>query len=116
MARWRGGGGDLKLETIDTILDSLDLGGLGYAFLVDDNGTVLVHSDREQVLKGLGDLFPGGKAHAQHCPARGAGGRWCGAYGHLYSGARPARGALVCRPVGRQEKAYARRRSSVCRR
>ena len=54
-------GGDLKLETIDNILNSLDLGGLGYAFLVDDKGTVLVHSDREQVLKGLGELFPGGK-------------------------------------------------------
>ncbi|MDD2159628.1 methyl-accepting chemotaxis protein [Pseudomonas sp. MIL19] len=54
-------GGDLKLETIDNILSSLDLGGLGYAFLVDDTGTVLVHSDREQVLKGLDNLFPGGK-------------------------------------------------------
>ncbi|WP_298187848.1 methyl-accepting chemotaxis protein [uncultured Pseudomonas sp.] len=52
-------GGDLKLETIDNILSSLDLGGLGYAFLVDDKGTVLVHSNREQVLKGLGELFPG---------------------------------------------------------
>ena len=52
-------GGDLKLETIDNILNSLDLGGLGYAFLVDEKGTVLVHSDREQVLKGLSELFPG---------------------------------------------------------
>ncbi len=52
-------GGDLKLETINNILNSLDLGGLGYAFLVDDKGTVLVHSDREQVLKGLSELFPG---------------------------------------------------------
>jgi methyl-accepting chemotaxis protein len=54
-------GGDLKLATIDNILNSLDLGGLGYAFLVDDKGTVLVHSDREQVLKGLVELFPGSK-------------------------------------------------------
>ncbi len=52
-------GGDLKLETIDNILNSLDLGGLCYAFLVDEKGTVLVHSDREQVLKGLSELFPG---------------------------------------------------------
>ena len=52
-------GGDLKLETIDNILNSLDLGGLGYAFLVDEKGTGLVHSDREQVLKGLSELFPG---------------------------------------------------------
>ena len=53
-------GGDLKLQTIDDILNSFDLGGMGYAFLVDDKGTVLVHPDKSLVLKKLSDLFPSG--------------------------------------------------------
>jgi len=52
-------GGDLKLQTIDDILNSFDLGGMGYAFLVDEQGTVLVHPDKSLVLKTLADLFPG---------------------------------------------------------
>ncbi len=53
-------GGDLKLQTIDDILNSFDLGGMGYAFLVDDKGTVFVHPDKSLVLKKLADLFPSG--------------------------------------------------------
>ena len=49
-----------RLQTIDDILNSFDLGGMGYAFLVDDKGTVFVHPDKSLVLKKLGDLFPGG--------------------------------------------------------
>ena len=51
-------GGDLKLQTIDDILNSFDLGGMGYAFLVDEQGTVLVHPDKSLVLKKLSDLYP----------------------------------------------------------
>ena len=53
-------GGDLKLQTVDDILNSFDLGGMGYAFLVDEKGTVLVHPDKSLVLKTLTELFPGG--------------------------------------------------------
>ncbi|HSC82117.1 MAG TPA: methyl-accepting chemotaxis protein [Pseudomonas sp.] len=53
-------GGDLKLETVDRTLNAIDLGGLGYAFLVDQKGTVLVHPDRQQVLKSLGELYAEG--------------------------------------------------------
>mgnify|MGYP005836159987 CR=1 FL=1 len=52
-------GGDLKLKTVDDILNSFDMGGMGYAFLVDDKGTVLVHPDQQLVLKKLPDLFAG---------------------------------------------------------
>ena len=58
-------GGDLKLQTIDDILNSFDLGGMGYAFLVDEQGKVLVHPDKSLVLKTLADLFPGGAPRLQ---------------------------------------------------
>lgn len=52
-------GGDLKSQAVDDILNSFDLGGMGYAFLVDDQGSVLVHPDKSLVLKKLADLYPG---------------------------------------------------------
>jgi len=51
--------GDLKSQAVDDILNSFDLGGMGYAFLVDDQGSVLVHPDKSLVLKKLADLYPG---------------------------------------------------------
>ncbi|CAI8857177.1 Methyl-accepting chemotaxis protein PctA [Pseudomonas marginalis] len=51
-------GGDLTLETLSTIVRSLDLGGMGYAFLVNADGRVLVHPEKERVMKQLNDIYP----------------------------------------------------------
>lgn len=51
-------GGDLTLETLATIVSSLDLGGIGYAFLVNADGRVLVHPEKERVMKQLSDIYP----------------------------------------------------------
>ncbi|AKK01817.1 chemotaxis protein [Pseudomonas brassicacearum] len=51
-------GGDLTLETMANIVSSLDLGGIGYAFLVNADGKVLVHPDKGQVMKQLSDIYP----------------------------------------------------------
>nr|MBO2511957.1 chemotaxis protein [Gammaproteobacteria bacterium] len=51
-------GGDISLETLTKIINSIDLGGLGHAFLVSEDGTVLVHPQGELVMKNLRDIFP----------------------------------------------------------
>ncbi len=53
-------GGDLALDGLVEIINSLDFGGMGYAFLVNDQGKILVHPDKELVMKSLADLFPEG--------------------------------------------------------
>ena len=55
-------GGDLALDGLVQIINSLNFGGMGYAFLVNDQGKVLVHTDKDLVMKSLSDLFP------QHTP------------------------------------------------
>ena len=50
-------GGDLELTRINDFLSSLALDGKGYAFLVDGEGTVLVHPDQGRVLKKLSETF-----------------------------------------------------------
>jgi methyl-accepting chemotaxis protein len=61
-------GADLDLGTIGTMLASLDIGGKGYAFLVEENGRVLVHPDKTRILHSLAEALPaaamqlGGKA------------------------------------------------------
>ncbi|RAS24112.1 methyl-accepting chemotaxis sensory transducer with Cache sensor [Pseudomonas sp. URMO17WK12:I5] len=55
-------GGDLALDGLVQIINSLNFGGMGYAFLVNDQGKILVHPDKELVMKSLSDLFP------QHTP------------------------------------------------
>lgn len=51
-------GGDLSLETVSTIINALDFNGMGYAFLVNQNGTVLVHPDKSMQMKELAEIFP----------------------------------------------------------
>ncbi len=51
-------GGDLDLSALVAIITSLNVGGLGEAFLVDGDGKVLVSSHADQVLKNLKDVFP----------------------------------------------------------
>ncbi|MBT9310153.1 methyl-accepting chemotaxis protein [Pseudomonas aeruginosa] len=50
--------GDMKLETLTAILNSLKFDGAGYAFLVSDAGKILVHPDKEQVMKTLSEVYP----------------------------------------------------------
>ncbi|MDD1509620.1 methyl-accepting chemotaxis protein [Pseudomonas sp. CNPSo 3701] len=51
-------GGDVSLDTLVKIINSIDLGDLGYAFLVSKDGTVLVHPQGDLVMKNLRDLYP----------------------------------------------------------
>ncbi|MNG90831.1 Methyl-accepting chemotaxis protein PctA [compost metagenome] len=55
-------GGDLALDGLVQIINSLNFGGMGYAFLVNDQGKILVHPEQDLVMKSLSDLFP------QHTP------------------------------------------------
>jgi methyl-accepting chemotaxis protein len=52
-------GADLELGTIGKMLASLDVGGDGYAFMVEDNGRILVHPDKDRILHSLADILPG---------------------------------------------------------
>lgn len=51
-------GGDLSLQTLVDNIGALDFGGMGYAFLVNADGKVLVHPDKALVMKTLSDVYP----------------------------------------------------------
>ena len=51
-------GGDLNLQTLVNIINALDFDGMGYAFLVSSDGKILVHPDKNLVMKNLADLYP----------------------------------------------------------
>jgi methyl-accepting chemotaxis protein len=51
-------GGDVTLDTLVEIINSVDFGGIGHAFLVDANGQVIVSPDKDQVMKNLKDIYP----------------------------------------------------------
>ena len=51
-------GGDLSLDSLVKIINSVDSGGLGYAFLVSSDGQVIVSPDKDQVMKNLKDIYP----------------------------------------------------------
>ena len=51
-------GGDLSLKVLVDIINALDFDGMGYAFLVSEDGTVLVHPDTTKVMKSLRELYP----------------------------------------------------------
>lgn len=52
-------GGDVTLDTLVEIINSVDFGGIGHAFLADSNGQVIVSPDKDQVMKNLKDIYPG---------------------------------------------------------
>jgi methyl-accepting chemotaxis protein len=52
-------GGDLDITTLVNMVQALDLSGIGYAFLVNDAGTVIVHPDKKLTLKSMSDAYPG---------------------------------------------------------
>ncbi|MCP8463658.1 methyl-accepting chemotaxis protein [Pseudomonas sp. ZM23] len=60
-------GGDLGLQTLVQIINSLDFSGMGYAFLVSGDGKILVHPDKNLVMKTLADVYP------QNTPKVGSG-------------------------------------------
>ncbi len=47
-------GTDLPLDALQSFLRSLNLGGKGFVFLVDGEGTVLVHPDEQKIMKPFG--------------------------------------------------------------
>ena len=51
-------GGDLSLDSLVNIINSVDSGGLGYAFLVSGDGQVIVSPEKDQVMKNLRDIYP----------------------------------------------------------
>ncbi|HDS1738082.1 methyl-accepting chemotaxis protein McpA [Pseudomonas sp. BP8] len=52
-------GGDLTLDTLVEIINSVDFGGIGHAFLADRDGQVIVSPDKTQLMKNLKDIYPG---------------------------------------------------------
>ena len=52
-------GGDLSLASLVDIINAVDFGGIGHAFLVDRNGQVIVSPDKDRVMKNLKDIYPG---------------------------------------------------------
>jgi len=55
-------GADMDLDAITAIINSLDFAGHGHAFLVDASGKVLLHPDKDALLKPLAQLYPSGEA------------------------------------------------------
>ncbi|QXI29919.1 methyl-accepting chemotaxis protein [Pseudomonas vanderleydeniana] len=51
-------GGDLSLKAIADSLNTLNLDGSGYAFLVSADGKILVHPDKALVMKTLAEAYP----------------------------------------------------------
>ncbi|WP_085902384.1 methyl-accepting chemotaxis protein [Kiloniella majae] len=51
-------GGDIEITVLGDLIRSVDLGGIGYAFLVNDQGTVLIHPDKQWTLKPVGEVYP----------------------------------------------------------
>lgn len=50
--------GDLTLSTLVRIITSLNVGGLGEALLVDEDGNILVSPRPDEVLKSIKEVFP----------------------------------------------------------
>ena len=51
-------GGDIDITTLGELVRSVDLGGIGYGFLVNEQGTVLIHPDANFTLKPMAEAFP----------------------------------------------------------
>ncbi|WP_343574602.1 methyl-accepting chemotaxis protein [Pseudomonas sp.] len=60
-------GGDLGLQALVQIINSLNFSGMGYAFLVSGDGKILVHPDKSLVMKTLAEVYP------QNTPKIGSG-------------------------------------------
>ncbi len=55
-------GADLGLGAISTMLANLDVGGEGYAFLIEESGRILVNPDQARIPHNLTEVFPAAAA------------------------------------------------------
>ncbi|CAD5203821.1 Methyl-accepting chemotaxis sensor/transducer protein [Pseudomonas sp. FEN] len=53
-------GADIDLGSISAIINSLNFGGHGQAFIVSADGKILIHPDSKLILKNLTDAYPAG--------------------------------------------------------
>jgi methyl-accepting chemotaxis protein len=53
-------GADIDLSSVSAIINSLNFGGHGHAFIVSADGKILIHPDSKLVLKNLTDAYPNG--------------------------------------------------------
>ncbi|MBH8610063.1 methyl-accepting chemotaxis protein [Pseudomonas mohnii] len=53
-------GADIDLSSVSAIINSLNFGGHGHAFIVSADGKILIHPDSKLVLKNLADAYPNG--------------------------------------------------------
>ena len=51
-------GVDTDLQTISNLVNALDFGGKGHAFIVNGEGKILIHPKAELALKTLADVYP----------------------------------------------------------
>lgn len=52
-------GSDFAIDTIRRMLAESDLGPLGFLFIADASGKILIHPEAEMISKTLADVFPG---------------------------------------------------------
>nr|WP_208647506.1 methyl-accepting chemotaxis protein [Pseudomonas kribbensis] len=53
-------GADIDLTSVSAIINSLNFGGHGHAFIVSADGKILIHPDSKLVLKTLAEAYPSG--------------------------------------------------------
>ncbi len=53
-------GADIDLTSVSAIINSLNFGGHGHAFIVSADGKILIHPDSKLVLKTLAEAYPNG--------------------------------------------------------
>ncbi|MGE1176892.1 methyl-accepting chemotaxis protein [Pseudomonas sp. BW7P1] len=53
-------GADIDLTSVSAIINSLNFGGHGHAFIVSADGKILIHPDSKLVLKTLTEAYPNG--------------------------------------------------------
>ncbi|MDR8364679.1 methyl-accepting chemotaxis protein [Pseudomonas sp. JL3] len=53
-------GADIDLSSVSAIINLLNFGGHGHAFIVSADGKILIHPDSKLVLKNLADAYPNG--------------------------------------------------------
>ncbi|MCJ8203101.1 methyl-accepting chemotaxis protein [Pseudomonas sp. RGM2987] len=53
-------GADIDLSSVSAIINSLNFGGHGHAFIVSADGKILIHPDSKRVLKTLAEAYPDG--------------------------------------------------------